>query len=203
MVIIMGIILVKSYDPMPFDKSEILRYAQAKGESPELDLIIDECIGEVSDKLVYKVCYGEFDISVDQPNIDFGFMNVTSKDLSKNLKDCKKTVVFGATVGIELDRLILRYGRISPVKALIFQAIGAERIEALADAFNNEIKEKYITVPRFSAGYGDFSVYKQTDIFNILDCGRKIGLTLNDSMMMSPTKSVTAIIGIKGERDNL
>ena len=203
MVIIMGIILVKSYDPMPFDKSEILRYAQAKGESPELDLIIDECIGEVSDKLLYKVCYGEFDISVDQPNIDFGFMNVTSKDLSKNLKDCKKTVVFGATVGIELDRLILRYGRISPVKALIFQAIGAERIEALADAFNNEIKEKYITVPRFSAGYGDFSVYKQTDIFNILDCGRKIGLTLNDSMMMSPTKSVTAIIGIKGERDNL
>ena len=203
MVIIMGIILVKSYDPMPFDKSEILRYAQAKGESPELDLIIDECIGEVSDKLVYKVCYGEFDISVDQPNIDFGFMNITSKDLSKNLKDCKKTVVFGATVGIELDRLILRYGRISPVKALIFQAIGAERIEALADAFNNEIKEKYITVPRFSAGYGDFSVYKQTDIFNILDCGRKIGLTLNDSMMMSPTKSVTAIIGIKGERDNL
>ena len=203
MVIIMGTILVKSYDPMPFDKSEILRYAQAKGESPELDLIIDECIGEVSDKLLYKVCYGEFDISVDQPNIDFGFMNITSKDLSKNLKDCKKTVVFGATVGIELDRLILRYGRISPVKALIFQAIGAERIEALADAFNNEIKEKYITVPRFSAGYGDFSVYKQTDIFNILDCGRKIGLTLNDSMMMSPTKSVTAIIGIKGERDNL
>lgn len=199
----MGTILVKNYAPMPFDKSEILRYAQAKGESPELDLIIDECIGEVSDKLVYKVCYGEFDISVDQPNIDFGFMNVTSKDLSKNLKDCKKTVVFGATVGIELDRLILRYGRISPVKALIFQAIGAERIEALADAFNNEIKEKYITVPRFSAGYGDFSVYKQTDIFNILDCGRKIGLTLNDSMMMSPTKSVTAIIGIKGERDNL
>ena len=199
----MGTILVKNYAPMPFDKSEILRYAQAKGESPELDLIIDECIGEVSDKLLYKVCYGEFDISVDQPNIDFGFMNITSKDLSKNLKDCKKTVVFGATVGIELDRLILRYGRISPVKALIFQAIGAERIEALADAFNNEIKEKYITVPRFSAGYGDFSVYKQTDIFNILDCGRKIGLTLNDSMMMSPTKSVTAIIGIKGERDNL
>ena len=199
----MGIILVKSYDPMPFDKSEILRYAQAKGESPELDLIIDECIGEVSDKLLYKVCYGEFDISVDQPNIDFGFMNVTSKDLSKNLKDCKKTVVFGATVGIELDRLILRYGRISPVRALIFQAIGAERIEALADAFNNDIKEKYVTVPRFSAGYGDFSVYKQTDMFNVLDCGRKIGLTLNDSMMMSPTKSVTAIIGIKGERDNL
>lgn len=203
MVIIMGIILVKNYAPMPFDKSEILRYAQAKGKSPELDLIIDECIGEVSDKLVYKVCYGEFDISVDKPNIDFGFMNVTSYDLSKNLKDCKKAVVFGATVGIELDRLIMRYGRISPVKALIFQAIGAERIEALSDAFNNEIKEKYVTVPRFSAGYGDFSVYKQTDIFNTLDCGRKIGLTLNDSMMMSPTKSVTAIIGIKGERDNL
>ena len=36
----------------------------------------------------------------------------------------------------------------------------------------------------------------QKDIFSVLDCQRKIGLTLNDSMLMSPTKSVTAIIGI-------
>jgi 5-methyltetrahydrofolate--homocysteine methyltransferase len=29
-----------------------------------------------------------------------------------------------------------------------------------------------------------------------LDCNRKIGLTLNDSLLMSPSKSVTALIGV-------
>ena len=36
----------------------------------------------------------------------------------------------------------------------------------------------------------------QKDIFKVLDCERKIGLTLNESLLMSPSKSVTAIVGI-------
>ena len=53
--------------------------------------------------------------------------------------------------------------------------------------------------PRFSPGYGDLSLEMQRDIFRVLDCPRKIGLTLNESLLMSPSKSVTAIIGISGE----
>lgn len=53
--------------------------------------------------------------------------------------------------------------------------------------------------PRFSAGYGDLPLEVQKDIFRVLDCPRKIGLTLNDSLLMSPTKSVTAIVGIEDE----
>jgi len=30
----------------------------------------------------------------------------------------------------------------------------------------------------------------------VLDCAKKIGLTLNDSLLMSPSKSVTAFAGI-------
>jgi len=39
----------------------------------------------------------------------------------------------------------------------------------------------------------------QRDIFAVLDCPRKIGLSLNGSLLMSPSKSVTAIIGIAGD----
>ena len=35
----------------------------------------------------------------------------------------------------------------------------------------------------------------------MLDCAKKIGLTMTDSYMMSPTKSVTAIIGISTEKE--
>ena len=51
-------------------------------------------------------------------------------------------------------------------------------------------------VPRFSPGYGDFPLEAQKDIFRTLDCSRKIGLTLNESLLMSPSKSVTAIVGL-------
>ena len=83
----------------------------------------------------------------------------------------------------------------------MFQALGAERIESLCDTFCNDMNNELGVrlKPRFSAGYGDLPLEVQKDIFRVLDCPRKIGLTLNDSLLMSPTKSVTAIVGIEDE----
>ena len=118
--------------------------------------------------------------------------------LSKNLKDCSSVIVFAATIGVEIDRLIAKYGRISPSKALVIQAIGAERIEALCDEFCSDIanEKKMRLTPRFSPGYGDLPLNIQKNIFDVLDCSKRIGLTLNDSLIMSPSKSVTAFVGV-------
>ena len=67
--------------------------------------------------------------------------------------------------------------------------------------FNDEMKIDYenkhlFLRSRFSPGYGDLGLEMQKDIFAVLDCPRKIGLSLNESLLMSPSKSVTAIIGI-------
>jgi 5-methyltetrahydrofolate--homocysteine methyltransferase len=51
--------------------------------------------------------------------------------------------------------------------------------------------------PRFSAGYGDLPLEYQKKIFDLLDPHTQIGLTLNDSYLMSPSKSVTALIGVE------
>ena len=51
--------------------------------------------------------------------------------------------------------------------------------------------------PRFSAGYGDLPLEYQRRIFDLLDPPTHIGLTLNDSYLMSPSKSVTALIGVE------
>lgn len=194
-------IFVKNYAAPQFSRNEILRYSGIRQETPDMTEIVEECIKEAADKAVYRVCYSEIPIQVKNDEVDFGFAKVVSSDLSKNLHLCDSAVIFAATAGIELDRLTAKYSRISPAKALIFQGIGAERIECLCDLFNNEIsclkeKEGKFTRPRFSPGYGDLLLEFQKDIFKFLDCPVKIGLTLNDSLLMSPTKSVTAIIGI-------
>lgn len=189
------------YTPEPFDKKEIMRYAGVRGELPQLERVLNECLEEADGIFAYRVCYNEFDIEITDEYVDLGFLKTNSKDLMKNLKDRKSVIVFAATVGMKLDRLIVKYSTLSPVKALLFQAIGAERIEMLCDKFNNEIKEEKaksgkITSPRFSAGYGDFPLECQRDIFAALSPQTKIGVTLNESLLMSPSKSVTAIIGI-------
>jgi len=203
----------------PFDLGEILRYAGVKGKDiPEnenltgkddLERICEECIREVEGKFSYRVCFSEYEVNKCEEGLDLGFAVTTSEALIKHLEPCDRVVVFGATIGLEIDRLIARYAKISPVKSLFFQAIGAERIEALCDLYNDEIrKEKEAEgrglVFRFSPGYGDLPLALQREIFSALDCPRKIGLTLNESLLMSPSKSVTAIIGVKrketGER---
>ena len=70
-------------------------------------------------------------------------MQTDSQGLCRNLQGCDKVILFAATVGLAPDRLIARYGRLSPTKALCMQAIGAERIESLCDAFCDELAADY------------------------------------------------------------
>ena len=196
-----NLVYVKTYDAPPVDKKEILRYMGMKKEDEEIVGIIDEALEEVYPSLSYKVCYTHIPVDSD------GCINLVSKvnsnNLKKNLKGAKEAVLFCATIGIEIDRLINKYSKLSPVKALCFQGIGAERIEALCDAFCNDIKGEYNLKPRFSPGYGDFDVSYQKEIFKILEPFKKIGVALNESMLMSPSKSVTAIVGLTNEEADI
>ena len=185
----------------PVDQREIFRYAGVKAPTPELELLLEEALEEAAPLLTGKVCWAEFPVSCMQEPLDLGFTKVHSASLARSLSGCERIVVFGATVGLALDRLIVRYGHTAPSKALMLQAIGAERIEALCDAFCDKLRqdaaawELYLR-PRFSPGYGDLPLELQTDIFRVLDCSRRIGLSLNESLLMSPSKSVTAIVGL-------
>ncbi len=193
---------LKTYTEPPIDLNEVLRYSGMKENSDEVSQMLSECIEMARPKLTYKVCYDIFPISVHDDTVSFPFAEVESHKLSTHLSGCESTVVFSATVGLEIDRLIAKNTRLSPTRALLFQAFGAERIESLCNLFCNDLKtafreENKLTLSRFSPGYGDLPLDFQRHIFRILDSPRKIGLSLNESLLMSPSKSVTAIVGVK------
>lgn len=189
----MIMVYVKSYGEPPFNIKEIMRYSGIGTLTDDMEILLGECIGEVSGKLSYKVCYEELPLSFCDEYTIMGTIRTPSKDIRKTLQNCSRVIAFAATVGIEIDRIIAKYSSLAPSKAICFQAIGAERIEALCDMFCKDISGQIF---RFSPGYGDFSIEMQRDIFTLLDPPRRIGLTLNDSLLMSPSKSVTAIVGI-------
>lgn len=192
-------VLIRTYDAPPVSEREILRYAGCREADPTVEALLHTCFAEAEPKLTYQVCYRELPVKIADGVCDFGCFSVTSAKLSKQLNGCKNVLLLGATVGIGLDQLIARYGKISPAKALLFQAIGAERIEALCDAFGEDFEAETHTKlrSRFSPGYGDLPMDVQKDIFSVLDPTRHIGLFLTDRLLMSPTKSVTAFIGIE------
>ncbi len=192
----MSTVLLKNFSELNFDRKEILTYMGCKEADGEINALLDSCINEVKCKLSYKACYCELKVDILDDICDFGLFKVRSSSLAQYLNGCKKTVVFAATVGVLLDRLIAKYSKISPSRAFALNAIGVQQIEKLCDMFCDSIEKGASKKFRFSAGYGDLPLETQKDIFNILDCSKKIGLTLNNSLVMSPSKSVTAFLRI-------
>ena len=186
--------------PLPdVDLREMLRYAACRAPDEQTLALAETCAAEGEKVLRPGLCWLEVPLTVREDEVDLGFARFTSRKLADTLRGCDRAVVFAATVGLELDRLIARYGRISPSKGLMMQALGAERIEALCDAFCAWLAQEYAPLTlrqRFSPGYGDLPLTAQRAMFDALQCHRRIGLYLNESLLMSPTKSVTAIVGI-------
>ena len=193
-----SVILTKTYTTPPYCEREILRYAGCREATDEVVDILHSAVKEAEEYLTYKVCYRELSGDISGDCCDFGIFRLNSANLAKNLKGVKKVVLFAATVGVGIDRLIAKYSRISPSRALMMQAIGAERIEALCDRFCEDIEKEHSSglKPRFSPGYGDLPLSVQKNVLSVLDCGKLIGVSLNDSLIMSPSKSVTAFAGI-------
>lgn len=201
-------IYVNLYDAgngdFPVNEREVLRYSGYLGMpdtmDDELSKLLSEVYREVDPTISFKTCYRRVKIDWEDgmPVLPF---SSNSKNLAKCLMGCNEVVLFAATIGLGIDRLIARYQRFSPAKALLMQAYGAERVETLCDVFCKEMEEKISEEgvhcsARFSPGYGDFPLEKQKDFFDLLDCNRKIGVSLNESLLMTPSKSVTAVFGI-------
>lgn len=183
-------VFIKYYEAPPVDEAEVLRYAGLVGDFDGILPLLRECVSEAEGVLRYSVCHTVTDAVFP------------GEDITRHLEGCRKAVVFAATVGIGIDRLIAGYGALSPTKALLLQALGAERVEALCDVFCADLAldagvNGLKTTSRFSPGYGDFPLEAQKNIITLLDTPRRIGLTLNESLMLSPTKSVTAVVGLK------
>ena len=78
-------------------------------------------------------------------------------------------------------------------------ALFARGIGDVTDIVEKEIKSQFegcFFTTRYSPGYGDFPLEVQHDFLSALDAQRAIGLYANDAFLLTPMKSVTAVIGV-------
>lgn len=172
------------------------RLHTAKGFDME---IIGECLEELKKVAVCKFSAVRNRVEyLDNEWLDIGFGEFTSATLMKNLQGCKEVFIFAVTLGHGVDRLLNGLSRISPAKYFITDALASSLAEAAADKTDELLRKDILCRPRFSPGFGDLKLDVQPKILEIVNGQRLLGITTNKSYMMSPGKSVTAIMGIKG-----
>lgn len=202
------------------NRREIYRYLGYQGHMPDEHIcnIIEEVLSELLKVIQPKNLYRTYHCDIQEEKIKLWDCNsqteakeadfvIKSRNLADNLKSCDYTVVMAATLGIEAEKLLHRYEIVNMAKAAIAQACGAACIEAYCNCLQEEIRQEaekkgmYLR-PRFSPGYGDLPLETQRLIFEHLECTKRLGLTLTENLLMYPTKSVTAFIGLTTDRKN-
>ena len=210
-------IFVKTYASLPPpDREEICAYAGVRRRTADSDAMLEKALALCADVFQPRLCYALFPLTEEVseralPTVGavkkvhrlfLGTHPLPGQALSRHLQNCPKVILFTATVGLTIDRMIQRHFVTEPAIAVWLNAIGSERVEALCRLFCTELKADYaaeglVPIERFSPGYGDLPLAFQKDIFTLLDCPRKIGVTLNQSLLMSPEKSVSALVGLR------
>ena len=176
-------------------ETEALRYLGVRGPVPA-DLLeqvregcrqlLPHCRVRYTWRLTHKAALGEI---------------LTGEDLPTLLRHCDRAVVMAVTLGMEAEVLIRRAGLTSPTRALILDACASAACEAACDQVQGLVEaqlqaEGIHFTDRFSPGYGDLPLEVQRPLLAFLDGQRMCGITLTDTFLMTPRKSVTALFGL-------
>ena len=160
-------------------------------------LQIDECLAELKKAVNCRFAAVRCPIKyLDDNWLDIGFGEFKSETLIKNLQGCREAFIFAATLGHSVDRLLMQLSLVSPAKYFITDALASSMAESAANLADKLVKGDVSCRPRFSPGFGDLALDIQPKILNLLNAQKLLGITTNMSHMMSPGKSVTAIMGI-------
>ena len=118
----------------------------------------------------------------------------------------KDVVFLCGTIGAEFDAWQRRLSVLSAADALLSQQIGLAAVEKVMHELEERAREEVEgnreegtgnrLKPRRSPGYGDLPLALSRTILAELDAPRKIGVSITDSNLLVPSKSVTAICEI-------
>ncbi len=184
-------------------REEILRYLGYKGAPADeaTEKIIDECVNELKSISKNAFTYSFHSLEIGEDILLSPDVHIQSRALKEHLTGCEKAVVFAATLGTSTEYALYRYGKTDVSRAFVMHACAAAMIEELCDRMEDEIAfkvsaEGLFLRPRFSPGYGDFSLTHQRDIVALTRCDSRIGVGVTESCLLTPSKSVTGIIGL-------
>ena len=185
----------------PLNQREILGYLGHQGQS--LDPKTTQTLHEMQDTLLQiarpKAIVQPFLLTRERGELQLSDTQIFlhGADIRAHLADSTSCFLLAATLGTEVDTALRRLQVTDMAKALVFDAVATTAIEQVCDTLCNRLSDEgKMLTGRFSPGYGDMPLSQQRDFCAVLDTARKIGLSHTEHFLLTPQKSVTAIVGI-------
>ncbi len=188
------------------DRQEILRYLGWKGGAltPQMEQLLSECIQSTLDTIRPAYRYQLFPLEKVQQGIAVTGTGLvlTGTSIVRHLEGCDSAYLLAGTIGLAHEQLLRKTMLIRPDAGVVLDSCGSAAAEAVAELADQEIQAqaaaqgKFCT-PRFSPGYGDLPLTCQQPLLDALRGLQTLGMTVNSGGLLSPNKSVTAIIGVR------
>lgn len=182
-------------------REEVLRYLGCPGtEDPATLALVEGCSARLLAAARPKWTYRIFGLAVqtDGVRLDCGLL-LPGRDLAAHLRGCSRAALLAATLSAPVDALLRRAQAEDLAAAVALDCCATAAVEAVCDLAEAEIRVRFpgCSFPfRFSPGYGDLPIELQDPILRLLDAPRRVGLCATDRHILTPRKSVTAVLGI-------
>lgn len=183
-------------------RAEALRYLGYAEQ--ELGVGLEELISRAFDRCEQLAqpawCYRVFPVEVcgGQATLVGSALSFPANGPLARMSAC---AVMACTIGIAHDReeRLLSVGQAT--EAVVFDAAGSSLVEACADSCERAIyawaaDEGLHTGQRTSPGYGELPLALSADIIRTIDATKLIGVSMMESGLLVPLKSVTALVAL-------
>ena len=193
----------KSIKLTSLNRKEALRYLGYKKNAPDerVEELMDECEELVLKTAVPRFIYKKLDFTVNEDGVAFKntSMVLPGESIKKHLYKCDSAICMAVTISEGIDRQLRVLQLTDMAKALVFDSLASVAVEQTCDKVEELLREEYpdyYQTFRFGIGYGDLPLSQQGEFLKILNAPKLIGLNIGKTDMMTPTKSVTAVIGL-------
>lgn len=189
------------------EKRELIRFL-GNGNNKVVSAAADRHVNKINGK-IKKLVEPEVNYQIHQiKNIKKNRIDINEKTLLKSfklaraLRDADFVCCYIATIGSEIEEEVddlMNQKRFS--EAFVLDSMGSVAVESTLEQFHSQMKDNYkarkmAITQCYSPGYCDWTIKEQKKIFQMFDDDINLNVSLSDSYMMSPCKSISGTFGI-------
>ena len=186
------------------DRNEALRYLAIRRPDAGSLAAIEPVAAELEAALRPRFTYAAFPVKhTPEGEALLGSGLVLPGEMAKTmLRECTHAVLLLCTLGAGFETMLRAAEARDMAKAAMLDACGSAYVEAWCDEAERALAARFAPkqlTDRFSPGYGDLPLSLQPALCAALDASRRLGVTVTESLLMIPTKTVSAVIGLADE----
>ena len=190
--------------PLAIDPDEVLRFQGYKAgiDSPSVDVmaLFDEALALGRTLMTPCAVLRTLRVTRAGDRLTAGDVTLTIPRIAERWGGVDELVAGVCTIGSALERRAseLWEAREMPL-AMMLDSVGSGAVESLAEYVNDQLCGEGIArgvkvTNRVSPGYGGWDVVEQRLLWQLCP-GDAVGVAINDTCFMTPTKTITILVG--------